>query len=92
VLHYNLGFQVTFLENFELRTRSTVSHTLSLRSTATVRHVKRKIRSTPTANKEFWVARGRVEAQQDLAKRRKGKKGTTTGRPLRRADVVKPKG
>ena len=41
--HYNLGFQVTFLENFDLRTTSTVSHTLTLRSTATVRHAKRKM-------------------------------------------------
>jgi len=38
------------------------------------------------------VARGRVEARRDLEKHRKGKERTTTGRPLRRADVVKPKG
>jgi len=43
VSHYNLGFQVTFRENFDLRTMSTVRHTVSLRWTATVRHAKRKI-------------------------------------------------
>jgi len=83
--HYNLGFQVTFLENFDLRTTSTVSHTLSLQSTARQSDTRRgrESCSTPTASKEFWVARGRVEARRDLAMRQKGKEGKTTYRLLR---------